>query len=388
MIRILAGILLAVSLTTVSATAQELRALAKADLTASSFQKDEDALTLLLVLSLGVPYRISTLTEPKRLLLEFRELDISADFSALSLPEGVNTLRPKRSEPGWTALEFELDQPLGLDTATLSISAETSKALLELSLSPRSEEDFQASAKANTLPDNPQILNEEKPLTPVIVLDPGHGGVDPGAQRGGFDEADLMLQFAVELRDMLLLRGAVDVALTRTDDVFVSLPERVSRARAAKASAFLSLHADALAQGRASGTTIYTLSGEASDQASALLAERQDRQDIIRGVDLTALDDDVAIALMDLARGSTAPKSKKLAEALVTEMRSSLGKLHKRPLMEAGFSVLKAPDIPSVLIELGFMSSEVDLKNLSDPVWRSLAAEGIANAIEAWIAEN
>jgi N-acetylmuramoyl-L-alanine amidase len=166
------------------------------------------------------------------------------------------------------------------------------------------------------------------------------------------------------------------------------LPQRVSLARAAGADVFISLHADALAEGRATGTTIYTLSDEASDEASALLAERQDRTDILAGVDLTAHDDQIATVLMDLARRETTPRTDRLADALVDGLKNTLGKLHKRPRLEAGFSVLKAPDIPSVLIELGFMSSEKDLDRLRDQVWRSQAAVGIVDALDLWALED
>lgn len=193
-----------------------------------------------------------------------------------------------------------------------------------------------------------------------------------------------MLGFARELKEALLRGGVDDVVMTRTDDRFVSLPARVSVARAAGADLFLSLHADAIAKGRATGTTIYTLSQDATDAASAALAERQDRQDILAGVDLRAQDDQIATVLMDLARLQTAPRTDRLADEMVTGLQTHLGKLHKRPRLEAAFSVLKAPDIPSVLIELGFMSSETDLANLTDPRWRARAADGIVAAVNAW----
>ena len=114
------------------------------------------------------------------------------------------------------------------------------------------------------------------------------------------------------------------------------------------------------------------------------MAERQDRQDILAGIDLRAQDDEIATILMSLARQQTAPSAERLADQLVSSMRMRLGKMHNRPRLRAGFSVLKAPDIPSVLVELGFMSSQSDLENLLDPVWRGQAAEGIVDAIREW----
>ncbi len=171
--------------------------------------------------------------------------------------------------------------------------------------------------------------------------------------------------------------------LTRRDDSFVPLEARVSIARAAGADAFLSLHADAVAEGVAKGATIYTLADRASDSASQLLAERHDREDLLAGVDLTGQDDVVAGVLMDLARIETQPRADRLADALVEGLRAAVG-VHKRPRLEAAFSVLKAPDIPSVLVELGFLSSERDRARLTDPEWRARAAVGIRDALLAW----
>jgi N-acetylmuramoyl-L-alanine amidase len=221
-----------------------------------------------------------------------------------------------------------------------------------------------------------------------VVLDPGHGGIDPGAQHEGHDEADLMLTFARELQEILVLSGRYEVTLTRTEDVFVPLQTRVSLARAAQADVFLSLHADALSKGRATGTTVYTLSETASDEASAQLAERHDRDDLLAGVDLADQDDVIAGVLMDLARRETGPRAERLADRLVEAIEAATGNLYKKPRMAAGFSVLKAPDIPSVLIEVGFMSNPRDLASLTDPDWRARAARGILDALDAWTIED
>ena len=174
--------------------------------------------------------------------------------------------------------------------------------------------------------------------------------------------------------------------LTRDDDIFVPLEQRQSVARAAGADVFISLHADALLEGRASGATIYTLAPEATDIASEKLAERHDRQDLLAGVDLSDQDDPVALVLMDLARLQTEPRTDRLANALVSELHRNIGNMHKRPRLKAAFSVLKSPDIPSVLIELGFMSSARDLANLQSPEWRARAAAGVRDALRLWAA--
>ncbi len=155
-------------------------------------------------------------------------------------------------------------------------------------------------------------------------------------------------------------------------------------AHQAHADLFISLHADNLEQGGARGATVYTLSDEASDAATEHLAARHDRSDIIAGADLTGSDDQVAQVLLDLARQETGPRSAALAMLLAEEMAAAGGPMNRTPLRDAGFSVLKSADIPSVLIEIGFLSSKRDLANLRDPVWRQGMAQGIARGVLAW----
>ncbi len=218
----------------------------------------------------------------------------------------------------------------------------------------------------------------------IVVLDPGHGGIDPGAEKGGAQEKELMLRFAREIRDTLRRTGGFEVVLTRDDDVFVSLERRVSIAHESGADVFISLHADSLQQGHATGATVYTLSEDATDAASTILAERHDRADILAGIDLTGADDRVTDVLLDLARLEVQPRTQLLAATLVSSMKEASGLLNKKPLRQAGFSVLKAADIPSVLIEVGFLSSKKDLERLQDPNWRAVMAGGIRDGLLRW----
>lgn len=196
-----------------------------------------------------------------------------------------------------------------------------------------------------------------------------------------------MLTFARELKEGLLRVGFFDVVLTRDADVFVPLETRLSIARAAKADVFISLHADVVIEGRASGATIYTLSPDAADLASQKLSERHERDDILAGVDLSDQDDVIADVLMDMARVETMHRTDQLADALVQGLIDTVG-MHKRPKLQAGFSVLKAADIPSVLLELGFLSSPRDRERLLDPEWRAKAVTGIRIALQAWAVED
>ncbi|MBL9058360.1 MAG: N-acetylmuramoyl-L-alanine amidase, partial [Rhodobacteraceae bacterium] len=266
---------------------------------------------------------------------------------------------------------------------------------LRLHLAPAAAADFAAAAAQ---PEPPEwAVPRPADLAPlprqgagplVVVLDPGHGGIDPGAERDGAKEAQLMLTFARELKELLLRDGRFSVVMTREGDVFVPLETRISIARAAGASVFVSLHADAIAEGEAVGATIYTLSEEATDAASETLAARHDRDDLLAGVDLTQQDDLVAQVLMDMARAETSPRTDRLALALEAAIKAADLRMHRHPRQQAGFSVLKSPDIPSVLVELGFMSSARDLKRLTDPEWRSRMALALRDGLLAWAAED
>lgn len=350
---------------------------------------------LTLKLSQGVPWRVFTLTDPYRLVLDFREVDWQGGtLQELDQSELVLAVRAGPVRQGWSRLVAELAEPAKVASAALKLDPDSAQARLSLSLQATTASEFQNSAG---LPKDPQwdtqravqkapAADTDDRLT--IMLDPGHGGIDPGAQRAGVNEADLMLRFAFELQDVLRRTGRYKVMMTRTGDEFVSLEGRVAKAHEAGADLFISLHADALAEGHAHGATVYTLSDEASDAASQALAERHDRDNLLSGVDLSGADDQVAQVLLDLARLDNGPRSQALSKHLVGGIKNALGHVHKKPERRAGFSVLKAADIPSVLIELGFLSTDQDLVNLQDPVWRAGMAAGIRDGIAQWAIED
>ena len=348
--------------------------------------------TLELHLSQGVPFRVFLLEEPARLVVDFREADWTGITTADLLPEPgrVTGLRFGPFQPGWSRLVADLAEPMLPDEIGMPVDKASGKATLEISLKSVSPEAFAAAAGAPVDPSWTMAL-AAAPVPPPppgsdrfrVVLDPGHGGIDPGAEAGGLTEKDLMLSFALALRDTLM-RDGIDVVLTRDTDVFVALETRVAMAHRAEADLFISLHADILRQGGAKGATVYTLSDEASDTATEHLAARHNRSDIIAGADLTGSDDQVAGILLDLARQETEPRSVAAAKALVAGMDAAGGPMNRQPLRNAGFSVLKSADIPSVLIEIGFLSSERDLDNLRDPIWRAVMVTAIADSIVAW----
>ena len=218
----------------------------------------------------------------------------------------------------------------------------------------------------------------------VVVLDPGHGGKDPGAEASGYRESNLMLELAAAVKESLIRNTEFKVVLTRTEDIFLSLEDRITIAAQSGADLFISLHADAVIEGEASGTTVYLLSENATDKMSAQLASRHDRSEILRDVDLSGIDSQVASVLIDMARQETKPRNEAVASFILQVFKEKITELSSQPLRYAAFSVLKSPDIPSILIEAGFMSTSSDLQNLITPQWRVEFADALSEAISRW----
>ncbi len=378
-------------LSAVAAAAQGFGALARVVAQESRVESAEGGVAVTLGLSQPVPFRVFTLADPWRVVVDFREVlwdglppGFGADVPGLATIETGTAL-----DPGWARMILRLDAPMAPRSAAMETEPGTGAATVVLTLEPVAPAAFRAAAG---LPAGPSAGLAPGPVAPaarqdgrlVVVLDPGHGGVDPGAVRGEHTEADLVLRFARELAEGLRRTGRAEVVLTREADSFVPLPTRVTIARAAQADLLISIHADALAEGRARGATVYTLAETASDAASAALAEQHDRADLLQGIDLSRSDDVVAGVLMDLARVETAPRAEALADGLVAALDAGELRLHGRPRGEAAFTVLRAADIPSVLLEIGFMSEPADLANILDHDWRARMQAAIAAAILDW----
>lgn len=218
----------------------------------------------------------------------------------------------------------------------------------------------------------------------VIVIDPGHGGVDPGAiGRSGVFEKKLTLAAAHALKRELDRSGRYQVFLTRNGDSFLRLRDRFAVARRNKADLFISLHADTIRRRDVRGLSVYTLSEKASDREAAELAEQENKADLIAGVDLTDEPEEVTNILIDLAQRETLNQSARFARNLVEELRGVTALLRNSHRF-AGFAVLKAPDVPSVLIELGFLSNRQDEKALMQPGYRKKIAVALKRAIDRY----
>ena len=384
--------LLVLLLLALPVAAEKLSALAKVNPLRSGIVATADGgLELKVALSQPVPWRLRLMNDPPRLVIDAREIDWRGVEALAVVRPGVS-LRAGAFRPGWSRLVLELSGPLKVVRAEMATGDEPR---IDLALAPTDAASFALEAARPDLPD--WALPEAARLVPplpagggplVVVLDPGHGGIDPGAEREDHSEAALMLTFARELKEALVRDGRFRVVMTRNEDVFVPLETRTSIAREAGADVFLSLHADALAEGDAQGATVYTLAEEASDAASAALAERHDRDDLLAGVDLSDQDDVVAEVLMDMARTETRPRAERLAETIVTAIKGAEIRMHRHPHQSGGFSVLKSPDIPSVLLEVGFLSSDRDYRRLADPAWRAKLAGALVQALGTWAGED
>ncbi|MBK1840949.1 N-acetylmuramoyl-L-alanine amidase [Azospirillum sp. YIM B02556] len=235
---------------------------------------------------------------------------------------------------------------------------------------------------APPLPDNKPPMVTEKPL---IVLDPGHGGQDPGAIGvGGIYEKDITLATAKEVKRQLEATGRYRVKLTRDSDVFIRLRDRVAIGREAGADLFISLHADSISSGDVRGLSIYTLSDKASDREAEMLAAKENRSDALVGLDLSGENQLVANILIDLAQRDAMNHSKRFATLALQNMGRDVPLIPNRPHRQAGFAVLTAPDVPSALIEMGYLSNRQDIKLLTSSGHRERLGKGLARTIDAY----
>ena len=227
---------------------------------------------------------------------------------------------------------------------------------------------------------NPPLV--AKPLT--VVIDPGHGGSDPGALAvNGIQEKDITLAAALALKRHLEMRGRYRVRLTREKDEFIPLRERINRARDSRADLFLSLHADSIDRTDVRGISVYTLSEQASDREAAQLAQRENRADAVVGLDLTGTSDDLARLLVGLAQRHTVNRSRRFANMLISRLEQDFP-LIQQPHRSAGFAVLTAADVPAALIEMGYLSSTSEAQLLSSNAHRDRLTRAIASVIDSF----
>ena len=374
---------------------------------------DTNQTRFVLDLDKPVAFRAFTLPDPYRVVLDMTQVNFHLPAGAGVNGRGlVKTFRYGMVMPGGSRIVFDLAAPARIITTTMLPAANGQPPRLVLELEQVDQATFaqglnpDQAANQGTLPELKPALADAPPATtppvavpvphpaappdsrPVVVIDPGHGGVDNGTQAGSDPEKNLVLAFALALRERLEKGGKYRVVMTRSDDTFIPLNDRVKIARDEKAALFVSIHADALPKGEgdAQGATIYTLSDKASDAEAQRLADAENRADAIGGVNLTDEPTEVADILIDLAQRETRTFSNRFARMLMGQMKTCT-RMHKHPLKSAGFRVLKAPDVPSVLVELGYVSNKGDMDHLASDSWRDKTAASMALAINAFLSK-
>jgi N-acetylmuramoyl-L-alanine amidase len=356
----------------------------------------DDSLTRMVVdFSRKLDIRPFTLANPYRVVIDMPQ--VTFKFPARTGETGRGLIKAFRYGlvmQGGSRMVIDLARPARIDKAFMIDAANDQPARLVLDLAASDRDSFMRAIALESRPPEPRKPDapaEGKPNgdpRPLVVIDPGHGGIDNGTRAASGElEKTIVLEFSLTLKDKIEKTGKYRVAMTRTDDTFVPLIERVQFARSRQASLFISIHADALRRGEgdAQGATVYTLSERPSDAKAARLAEAENRADAIAGLDLSSELEDVAGILIDLARRETKTFSQQFAKSVIGQLRKS-ARLHQSPMRSAGFVVLKAPDVPSVLVELGYVTNKSDLKSLVSTEWRDRTADSIVQAITAFLA--
>jgi len=341
-------------------------------------------------LTTEVDVEVFALADPNRVVIDMPEVHFEVDPALGS--EGFALITAYRFgliSRGQSRIVLDVAEPVAVADSFVIPAVPGQPARLVIDLVPTSLDAFRAAALdyQSIAPEtDPVPLGDSDDGQLTIVLDPGHGGVDPGAVRGDVLEKDIVLDFALELARQLEAVGRYEVILTREDDSFLSLNERVEFARQRRADIFISLHADTFPGSSAvRGTAIYTVSERASNQMVAEIAARENQSDILAGMNIHDAPGEVADILIDLARRETKNFSVLLARGLLDELDAAT-RLTNNPHQEAGFVVLMAPDVLSVLVELGFLSNPEDQRILQTQAWREETAAAMVEGIAAFFA--
>jgi N-acetylmuramoyl-L-alanine amidase len=353
----------------------------------------EDRTRFVIELSDPVNLRTFTLTNPDRVVVDMPE--VSWRVGAPPRPSGFGSVKSYRYgvfRKGNSRMVIDLNRPVTVSDALVIPPSSGFGYRVVIDLFPAERTKFNSNAgwpadlkaretDAERL--NALVAEGPKPSgRKVIVIDPGHGGIDSGTNGvNGLLEKDLVLAEGLKLAKVLKAEGYA-VHMTRDSDVFIPLPERVAIARKLKADLMISLHADSNPDPDVNGLSIYTLNDGRSDREAAALARRENQSDIIAGVDLSNANSPVAPILIDLAQRDTINRSSRFAETALTQLKSTTDILARSPHRAASLAVLVAPDVPAALIELGYLSNNSDAAQMNTDSWRSRVAQAISNAVD------
>lgn len=350
---------------------------------------------LILDLSGPTEFAIASLQDPNRIAIDVKAGGLKFVAPADVAGEGVvSAYTVEMAESGRARTLLTLAEPAQVQQAYVldAVADQPARLVVDLILdtpeafAERAAKDL-AAARANqgvvpeTAPTEPGTHGPATATRPLVVIDPGHGGVDNGASApNGIHEKDITLTFARELQDVLVASGRFDVALTREGDTFLRLEERVTLARENKADLFVSLHADSFEQQDIRGASVYTRDENATDVLDKVLAESENKRDIVAGFVAPEMRPEVVDILVDLMRRQMRRQSYMAAQAIIHQLEPSVT-LRRFPVRQADFFVLQAPDVPSILVELGFLSNGKDVDNLQKSEWRERVVDALARGI-------
>jgi N-acetylmuramoyl-L-alanine amidase len=360
-------------------------------------ERTGDRTKLIFGLSTSVESTTFVLADPDRVIVDLPQTDFMLDPESGKPAHGphrktglIAAFRFGQLAPGKSRIVIDLRAPARVLRAACEKSDGDGHTSLVIELAKTDRADFRAAVQIARMQLGAlaQMKKNEKQqpasVKPIVMIDPGHGGIDRGAMVKGLVEKDLVFDFAKAVAAKLETDGRFKVVMTRDDDSFVTLSERVRMARDGNAALFVSIHADTLSDASdVSGATVYTVSDRASDAEAARVAQKENQADAAAGLDKTEDASDVSDILFDLTRRETRAYSHFFAHTLTNYWRVA-GRLNKNPQRSAGFRVLKAPDVPSVLLELGYLSNKTDGQALSSEQWRDKTSSQVAEAIEAF----
>lgn len=341
-------------------------------------------------------YKTFLLNEPRRLVVDVYDSQVSSSIEKYQDKTGmISRIRVGTLEGGTKRIAMDLQMPVVIKKAFMLAPQSKFGWRFVVDVTVANSRDFNAKVGSryafetgdkvlSTPSKNKVVTQNSSKAKKIIVLDPGHGGKDPGAiGYSGVYEKNITLAMAKELKSILDKEGKYKVYLTRTTDIFIPLRDRVKIARKYKADLFLSIHADSALNRRAKGLSVYTLSETASDKEAEALAERENKADVIAGLDLVEHSKEVSDILISLAQRETLNSSSDFASFMVQEMKKSV-QLVDNAHRSAGFAVLKAPDVPSVLLELGYLSNRTEERQLKQASYRKKLAVSTSVAIKKY----
>ena len=342
-------------------------------------------------------FALVSLSEPDRLAIDVRAATFSVPQpSGKPAGEGmIGEYVVEQAAPDRVRTTLTLSAPAQVQQAYMLDPFEGQPARLVVDVIPATADEFAANvakdlaASGTAAPPTASPTpagGSELPIAtrPLVVIDPGHGGIDSGAETAdGIKEKDIVLAFALRLQELLVASGRFDVALTREDDTFLRLEERVALARTNKADLFISVHADSFQQPEIRGASVYTRDENATDVLDKVLADNENKTDIIAGFAMPQMAPEVVDILLDLMRREMRHQSFMAAQAIVHQLQPSV-ELRRFPVRQADFFVLQAPDVPSVLLELGFLSNAADMANLLEGEWQDRTADALARGVSAY----